>query len=60
VLPRVEDKRRTAVAMRLAVDAPVPVDIFVTDLQELARRGHVIGTTLEAALHEGRVLYERS
>lgn len=60
VLPRVVDKRGTAVAMRLAVGAPVPIDIFVTDPQEIARRGHVIGTALEAALHDGRVVYERS
>lgn len=60
VLPRVENKRKAAVEARLAVDEPVPLDILVTDPEEIARRGHVIGTSLEAALHEGRVVYERS
>ena len=60
VLQRVEDKRETAIAVRRAVDEPVPVDIFVTDPEEIARRGHVIGSALEAALHEGKVVYERS
>ena len=59
VMPHVGNKRETAVEMRLAVRAPVPVDVFVTDLEEIERRGHVIGTAVEAALHEGRVVYER-
>ena len=60
VLPHVEDKRATALAIQAAVEAPVPVNVFVTDPDEIARRGHVIGTALEPALREGKVLFERS
>jgi len=56
VLPRVGNTREAAVEVRPAVDEPVPVDILVTDPEEIARRGHVIGTTLEAALHDSRVV----
>ena len=60
VLAAVEDKRRAAVAIRSAVEVPVPIDVIVTDPEEIARRGHLIGTVLEPALREGRVVYERS
>ena len=60
VLPHVEDKRAMALAIQAAVEAPVPVNVFVTDPNEIARRGHVIGTVLEPALREGKVLFERS
>lgn len=61
VLPRVEDKRATAIALRHAVAGlPPPVDVIPTDPEEIARRGHVIGTVLEAALTEGTVVYERA
>ncbi len=53
VMPHVGNKRETAVEMPLGIEAPVPVDVFVTDLEEIERRGHVIGTAVEAALHEG-------
>ena len=59
VLPRVEDKRRSVVAMRRSIEAPVPVDIVVTDPEEIARRGHLVGAVIEPALREGRVVYER-
>jgi predicted nucleotidyltransferase len=56
-----ENKRRLGVDIRVAVaDVPVPKDIVVTDLDEIARRGHIIGTILYPALREGEVLYERS
>ena len=34
-------------------------DIIVTTPDEIARRGHIVGTVLRSALREGQVLYER-
>ena len=54
------DKRQTAVEIRRELgDMPVCKDIVVTTPDEIARRGHVVGTVLHAALREGRVVYER-
>lgn len=41
-----------------AVTAPVPLDIVVTDLDELARRGHLRSTIFATAAREGRVLHD--
>lgn len=61
VLPEVQDKRRTLVAMLRALgDLPVPVDVIPTDPGEISRRGHLVGSVLRSALREGRVLYERT
>ena len=61
VLPEVQDKRRTLVAMLRALgDLPVPVDVIPTDPAEISRRGHLVGSVLRSALREGRVLYERA
>lgn len=35
-------------------------DVVVATTDELARRGKVVGSILEPALREGRVLYERA
>ena len=60
VLPHAPDKRRAAVEMRrLLRDLPVSKDIIVTTPDEIARRGHVVGSLLHAALREGTVVYER-
>lgn len=60
VLPEVADKRRAAVAIRRALrEFPVCKDIIVTTLEEIARRGELVGTVLRPALREGIVLYER-
>ena len=60
VLPRVEDQREATVQMLRALsDLPIPKDVVVTTPQEIARRGHLVGTVLRPALREGRVLYER-
>lgn len=49
------------VEMRCALlDTPVPMDILVTDPDEISRRGDVVGTILRPALREGKVLYERA
>ncbi len=60
VLPKVENKRETAIAIRrLLRDVPIAKDIIVTSPQEIARRGNLVGSVLRPALREGRVLYER-
>ena len=60
VLPDAPDKRRAAVEMRrLLRDLPVSKDIIVTTPDEIAHRGHVVGSLLHAALREGTVVYER-
>ena len=61
VMEEVADKRRAAVAMRRTLaDLPVSKDIIVTTPEEIARRGHLVGTVLRAALREGKVVYERT
>ncbi len=61
VLDGVTNRRDASVAiLRSLADLTVPADIVVTTPEEIARRGHVVGTVLRSALREGRVLYERS
>jgi predicted nucleotidyltransferase len=60
VFRRVHDKRKRAVELRRAVaDVPAPIDFVVTDLDEIERRGSIVGPVLGTATTEGRVLYER-
>ncbi|MDE0068459.1 MAG: nucleotidyltransferase domain-containing protein [Caldilineaceae bacterium] len=60
VMDEVEDKRRAAVEMGRALgDLSVSKDIVVTTHEEIARRGHVVGSVLRAAQREGKVVYER-
>ena len=60
VVGEAPDKRRAAVEIRrLLGDMSVSKDIVVTTPDEIARRGHVVGTVLHAALREGKVVYER-
>ena len=60
ILPSVDDKRRTAIAIRRALNGlPASKDIIVATPQEIAERGDVIGLVLRPALREGKVLYER-
>lgn len=55
-----ENKREITVdVMRALADLPVPKDIVVADVDEISRRGHLVGTVLRPALREGKVLYER-
>lgn len=55
-----ENKRELTVDIRRAVaDVPVPVDVIVTDVDEIRRRGHLVGPILRPALEEGKVVYER-
>ena len=60
ILPNAPDKRDTAIEIRRALgDLPVCKDIVVATPEEVARRGHLVGTLLRSALREGKVLYER-
>ena len=60
VMGNVPDKRRAAVEIRRSLgDLPVSKDIVVVTPDEIANRGHVVGTVLHAALREGTVVYER-
>jgi superfamily II DNA or RNA helicase/predicted nucleotidyltransferase len=61
VLDEVENSHETAVQMRIAVsDLPVGKDIVITTPEEIARRGHLIGTVLRPALKDGRTVYARA
>ena len=61
VMEEVTDKRKTAIEIRTTLaDMPVSKDIIVTTPDEIARRGNVPGTVLQAALDEGMVVYERT
>ena len=61
VMSNVPDKRRAAIEIRRSMgDLPVSKDIVVASPDEIASRGHVVGTVLHAALREGTVVYERS
>ncbi len=54
-----ENKRDLTVDIGRSLDGiPVPVDIVVTDLDEIRRRGHLVGPILRPALEEGKVVYE--
>lgn len=62
VLPVLDYRQRHAVeaAVRQAITAPVPVQVFVTDERECQRRRDVVGSQHYWPLREGRVLYERA
>ena len=61
VMGDVTDKRRVAIEIRRTLeDLMVSKDIVVTTPDEIAPRGHVMGTVLHTAIREGRVVYERS
>ena len=56
----VTDKRQAAIEIRRSLgDLLVSKDIVVTTPDEIATRGHVVGTVLHAAIREGKVLYEQ-
>ena len=60
ILPNVSDKRDAAINIRRVLgDIPVCKDIVVATPEEIARRGHLVGTVLRSALREGKVIYER-
>lgn len=53
------EKRKLRSAIRHVVSAPTPLDIHVSDPEEIGRRGHLRGSILYPALREGLVVYER-
>ena len=60
VMNHVQDKRRAAIEIRRSLgDLQVSKDIVVATPDEIASRGHLVGTVLHAALREGTVVYER-
>ena len=60
VMGDVTDKRQVAIEIRRSLrDLLISKDIVVATPDEIAQRGHVVGTVLNAAIREGRVLYER-
>lgn len=55
-----ENKRGLSVEIsRALAGIPVPVDAIVTDVDEIRRRGHLVGPILRPALEEGKIVYER-
>lgn len=62
VLPYVAAEATAALMgdVRAAITAPVPVDVFVTDPAEIARRSHLTGSILHPAVREGIMLHERA
>jgi predicted nucleotidyltransferase len=60
VLPEAPDKRLAAVEIRRILgDLPISKDIVVATPDEIARRGHLVGSVLRSALRDGKVVYER-
>jgi predicted nucleotidyltransferase len=49
----------TVAMLRALSDLPVAKDVVVTTPDEIARRGHLVGTVLREALQEGTLLHER-
>ena len=57
VMPDGTDEVAAAVEMHVSLgDLTVAKDIIVTTPDEIARRGHLAGTVLRAALREGRII----
>lgn len=56
-----EDKHDLTVEiLRALAGLPAPKDVVVTDLDEIERRGNLVGSVLRPALREGKVLYKRA
>jgi uncharacterized protein len=62
ILERVTDAQRPALMsrLRLAIRAPVPIDVFVADQREFDRRKDAAGSLYHWPAREGRVVYERA
>lgn len=54
------DRPRLISAIRRAITARAPIDVFVTDLAEYERRKDVIGSMLYWPAHDGETVYERA
>ncbi len=57
---RREDRMRLMGKIRFAISAPVPIDVFITDVRECERRKDVVGSMHYWPLREGVVVYERA
>lgn len=62
VLPHIDMSNRHELMgeIRFAIDAPVPIDVFVTDPAEITRRRDVIGSLLYWPMREGKIVYEQA
>jgi predicted nucleotidyltransferase len=61
VLPHVDraEKRRTTIELRGAISAPVPVDVFVTDPEEIELDRDAVASLVYWPMREGVTVYER-
>lgn len=62
VLPMLDyaQRRRVMSEMRRAINLPVAIDLYPTDLRECERRRDVIGSPHYWPLREGKVVYARA
>lgn len=62
VLERLDKSRRRDMMrlVRRSIDAPIPVDVLVTDVEEFEARRDVNGSPYYWPAREGEVVYERS
>lgn len=51
---------RVAARIKRAITAPVPVDVLVTDVHAIRERRQLIGSAIDTALREGKVVYVRA
>lgn len=54
------ERMRLMGEIRFVIDAPVPIDLFVTDVAEFEARKDVNGSMYYWPAREGRVVYERA
>lgn len=60
VMPVQGSKRARQIEMRLALhDIVVPKDIILATPEEIAHQRNIVGTLIQPALREGKVLYVR-
>ena len=58
ILSVCDNKREASIAMRSELRGLlIPIDVIVTTPDEIARKGHLVGTVLRPALREGKVVY---
>jgi len=61
VLPSIKDRHASTVAaLRVLKDITQDVDVLVASEEEAETTGRIRGTVLNAALTEGRVIYDRA
>lgn len=61
VFDKIDDRRATRIRIRLAIDdLPIAKDIVVATTEEEAWAPRLLGDVVQAALAEGRIVYERA